>query len=405
MEDSKTIERLFQRYLNNECNSEEIKALLQYFGEEKNETLLRSLISRQLEENEEAPVISQESLLQTTFNNIKKAIAADNETGQKSAVSLYSRTWFRVCAAAVFIFFLSTAVFLLLPKKEAAIIAHKENKIQPAIDIAPGKNNAVLTLDDGTSIVLDSAANGTLAQQGNIKVLKLNGQIAYNKTGMGNAELNPVYNTITTARGNQYQLILADGSKVWLNAASSIRFPASFTGNERRVEITGEAYFEVAKDAKKPFRVTFNSQSGEKGEIEVLGTHFNVNAYSEEPDIKTTLLEGSVKIRKANEIQMLSPGQQAKVTSKGIVLEKTVDMQQVVAWKDGFFLFNNTDIYTLMRQVSRWYDVEVHFEGHISEEGYSGKISREVTLSKLLKVLELNDVHVKTNGRRITISQ
>lgn len=405
MEDRKTIEKLFQRYLNNECNREEIKKLLQYFGEEKNETLLRSLISRQLEENEDAPVISLNSLLEATFNNIKKAMVADNKTGQKAAVPLYARTWFRVCAAAVFIFFLSTAVFFLFHNKGEAIVAHKENKIQPAIDIAPGKNNAILTLDDGTSIVLDSAANGALAQQGNIKVLKLNGQIAYNKTSNRNLGLKPVYNTITTANGNQYQLILADGSKVWLNAASSIRFPASFAGNERKVEITGEAYFEVTKDAKKPFKVGFNDQAGGSGEIEVLGTHFNVNVYPDEPDSKTTLLEGSVKIKRANEVQILSPGQQADLSSKGIVLKKDVDVQQAVAWKYGFFLFNNTDIYTLMRQVERWYDVKVNFEGNISEDGYSGKISRDVPLSKLLKVLELNDIHVKTSGRRITVTQ
>ena len=171
-------------------------------------------------------------------------------------------------------------------------------------------------------------------------MLKINGQISYNKTGNEEVDRQPVYNTITTANGNQYQLILADGSKVWLNAASSIRFPASFTGNERRVEITGEVYFEVAKDAKKPFRVFISALPGEPdgAEIEVLGTHFNVNAYPEEPNIKTTLIEGSVKIKKANAVQMLSPGQQASLTSIGITLEKNVDVSQVVAWKDGYFL-------------------------------------------------------------------
>jgi len=184
--------------------------------------------------------------------------------------------------------------------------------------------------------VLDRAANGTLVQQGSIKVLKVNGKIAYDKTENATLQAAPVYNTITTARGNQYQIVLADGSKVWLNAASSIRFPSYFTGNERKVEITGEAYFEVAKDAAKPFRVEFNNQPGEKGEIEVLGTHFNVNAYPEEEDVKTTLIEGSVKIKRGSNMQMLAPGQQARVTPNDITLKNDVVLSQVMAWKDGF---------------------------------------------------------------------
>jgi ferric-dicitrate binding protein FerR (iron transport regulator) len=199
-------------------------------------------------------------------------------------------------------------------------------------------------------------------------------------------------------------VILADGSKVWLNAASSIHFPSYFTGNERKVEITGEAYFEVAKDAAKPFRVEFNNQSGEKGEIEVLGTHFNVNAYPEEEDIKTTLLEGSVKIKRGRNVLMLAPGQQAEVASDNITLKNDVILSQVVAWKDGFFVFNNSDIKIIMRQVARWYDVEVEFEGKIPSEGFTGKVSRNVPLSKFIKVLELNDVNVKTEGRKIIIA-
>jgi len=304
-------------------------------------------------------------------------------------------------AAAAVIFMISGAAFYFLHQKNATVIVAKNANIQPVKDIPAGHNNAVLTLDNGASILLDTAANGTLAKQGNIKVLKLNGQIAYNKTGDMNTK--PVYNTITTANGNQYQLILTDGSKVWLNAASSIRFPTAFTGNERKVEITGEAYFEVAKNPSKPFKVDFKNKAGQKDEIEVLGTHFNVNSYSDEPDMKTTLLEGSVKIKAANKIQMLTPGQQASITQNGIEIRKNVDLDHVMAWKNGYFLFDNTDIYTLMRQVSRWYNVDIKYEGKITEEGFSGKISREVSLSKFIKVLELNDVKVRTEGRKIII--
>ena len=411
MGDSKTVGWLFQRYFNDKCTPEEVKILLQYFDAEENEALLKSLIRQQLEANVGEHLPSGEVveyLLNTTLGNTKKAIASGKKTGQPPIVHIYMRTWFRVASAVLVLLILTTAVFLF-HQNEGTIVAHKGNSIQPGKDIAPGRNNAVLTLSNGTTIILDSAANGTLAQQGNSKVLKINGQIAYNKTGSEEVGGKPVYNTITTARGNQYQLILADGSKVWLNAASSIRFPTSFTGNERRVEIIGEAYFEVAKDAKKPFRVFISSLSGTGGyredgaEIEVLGTHFNVNAYSEEPDIKTTLLEGSVKIKKANVVQMLSPGQQASLTSNGIALGKNVDVSRVVAWKDGYFVFDNTDLHALMRQVARWYDVDVNFEGKITEDGFTGKISRNVPLSRFLKVLELNEVHVRIEGKKITV--
>ena len=398
------IKTLFERYLKNECSPEEIKTLVRYFGNVDNKELLKSLIRDYLESslNEEpAANAGMENLLNLNFNKIKEAISKEKKTTPLRVIPFHRRTW-RLVAASVSILLLSaTALFLFRSKKENIVFA-KQNKVSQSTDIAPGNNNAMLTLDNGSRIMLDSAANGTLAQQGNTKVLKLNGQIAYNKTG--DMDEKPVYNTITTANGNQYQLILTDGSKVWLNAASSIRFPASFIGNERKVEITGEAYFEVAKNPNQPFKVEFKNKGGEKSEIEVLGTHFNVNTYSEEPEIKTTLLEGSVKIKNATAVQMLSPGEQARLSSHGIEIKKDVDIEQVMAWKNGFFLFDNTDIYTLMRQVSRWYDVEVHFEGSIPGDGFSGKISRNVPLSKFLKVLEMNELHVRTEGRKITVT-
>jgi len=275
-----------------------------------------------------------------------------------------------------------------------------------ATDHAPGKQNATLTLADGTKITLDSAANGNLAQQGNTKVIKLNGQIAY--TGQSSDNGSPLFNTISTARGNQYMLILSDGTKVWLNAASSMRFPTAFKGNERKVEITGEAYFEIKPNPAMPFKVMAGG-----GEIQVLGTHFNVNAYSDESTVKTTLLEGAVAVRKDNARLVLSPGQQAKFrpqqypaasNERTITLLKDIDTGQETAWKDGFFWFDNTDIHTLMRQVSRWYDMEVVFNGEISDDGFSGKVSRSVPLSKLLKVLEQYEIKFKVEGKKIIVS-
>jgi len=313
-------------------------------------------------------------------------------------------------------------------------------------DRPPGTQNATLTLADGTTITLDSAANGNLAQQGNTRVIKLNGQIAYTDKGgtgksgavggttdkggtagnggaAGGAPDKDVtlLNTISTARGNQYMLVLSDGSKVWLNAASSMRFPTSFKGKERKVEITGEAYFEIADNPSMPFKVVAGG-----GEIQVLGTHFNVNAYSDESSVKTTLLEGAVAVQKEQSRTVLAPGQQARFapaamsgpaspggkstggnqatgTGGKITVLKGIDTGLETAWKDGFFWFDNTDIHTLMRQVSRWYDVEVTFQDGITGDGFTGKVSRNVPLSQLLKVLELNEIHFKVEGKKITV--
>ena len=412
MENSENIQELFQRFLDNKCTPGEVRLLLQYFDAGENETLLRELIRKQSEDANATPLSPELSkpLLDATYRKIQSAIATDTQPFEAPEVPLYHRLWFRISAAAAVMLFISIAAFYFLHQRNDSITAQTQNAAQQIKDIPPGTNNAILTLDNGTRIVLDSAADGTLAQQGNIKVLKMNGQIAYDKAGNADLQAAPIYNTITTARGNQYMVVLADGTKVWLNAASSIRFPFYFKGNERRVVITGEAYFEVAKDITRPFRVEFNNQSGEKGEIEVLGTHFNVNAYPDEEDIKTTLLEGSVKVSKGNERVLIVPGEQVCVSSnppsgsKSITLKKDVVLSQVVAWKDGFFVFDNSDIKMIMRQVARWYDVEVIFEGNMLPESFTGKVSRNVPLSKFLKMLELNEVHVKTEGRKIIIT-
>lgn len=403
MSEKKNIESLFQRYLKNECTPAEIKELLQYFDSPENELLLRRLIKQQSEANEDVNFVADSnSLLDAAFSNIQKTIAANNVKNTQ-IIPFYKHFLFRAVAAAVLIFLIAAQAFYFLLPKSRRAVAKTEN-VHKVKDILPGRNNAVLTLDNGKTITLDSAGNGLLAKQGNMMVLKINGQIAY-KAATGVIGAKPVYNTITTAKGNDYQLVLSDGSKVWLNAASSIHFPSYFSGEERKVEITGEAYFEVSHDRSKPFKVEFNNAAGEKSEVEVLGTHFDVNAYPDEENIKATLLQGSVKIRRGNKTQLLSPGEQAILTSDAITLKKNIDVSQVVAWKDGYFLFANADIRSIMLQVARWYDVQVTFEGKIPADGFTGKISRNVPLSKFLKVLELNDVHVKTEGRMVTIIQ
>jgi transmembrane sensor len=400
----KSLENLFERYLNNQCQPEEVEVFLKYFNAEENHEQLKSLIRQHLEnemDEDQSNDARLQGLVNSGFTKIKEAISDDYIKVPVRTIPAYNRRWYLVAASVSIILLASTAFYLFQQRKEQVVITQKNNPARHP-DIDPGRNNARLTLDNGTTIILDSAANGTLAQQGNADVQKINGQISYLET-KETENSNPVYNTVATANGNQYQLILTDGSKVWLNAASSIRFPATFTGNERKVDITGEVYFEVAKDAAKPFKVSFKDKAGASEEIEVLGTHFNVNAYPDEPEMKTTLLEGSVRIKNTTGFKMLEPGQQARIKTGGIEIKKDADIEQVMAWKNGFFIFDNTDVYTLMRQVSRWYNVQINFEGKVTEDGFSGKISRDVPLSKLIRVLEMNDVNIVAEGRKITI--
>jgi transmembrane sensor len=399
----KSLDKLFERYLNNQCSPVEVKALLKYFDAEEDHDQLKSLIWQHMEHamaKDESTDAHLQLLSNSGFMKIKDAISDQYIKEPIRTIPIYKRKWYLVAASVSLLLLASTAIYVFQQRKET-VIAQRNNPAQHP-DVDPGRNNATLTLDNGTKIVLDSAANGTLAQQGNANVQKINGQISYLQT-QETKNSNPVYNTVATANGNQYQLVLTDGSKVWLNAASSIRFPATFTGNERKVDITGEVYFEVAKDATKPFKVSFKDKSGAPEEIQVLGTHFNVNAYPDEPEMKTTLLEGSVRIKNTNGVKMLEPGQQARIKPGGIEIKKDVDIEQVMAWKNGYFIFDNTDVHTLMRQVSRWYNVEINFDGKVTEDGFSGKISRDVPLSKMIRILEMNDVYIVANGRKITI--
>jgi transmembrane sensor len=272
----------------------------------------------------------------------------------------------------------------------------KNNKAE--IIILPGSNKAVLTLSDGSHIDLDDSKKGLLCKQGNVKVGKLgNGKLVYQP--LGSTDKVVIYNTITTPRGGQYQVVLSDGTKVWLNAASALKFPATFTGKARRVELNGEAYFEVAKNKNMPFKVILNKMA-----IEVLGTHFNVNAYADENEVKTTLLEGAVKLSSGNAVSLLKPGQQAVFGNKNLFNIGEVDVQEAIAWKNGYFIFDNDNIEGIMRKVSRWYDVEVDYTGKIDEGAYGGTISRFKSVSGVLKSLELTGtVHFKMQGRRITV--
>jgi len=316
-----------------------------------------------------------------------------------------SMNWRYMAAAAILLFFVG-GYYLISNRSVKIKIAKTNNSSQIKNDVpAPTGTKTILTLANGSTIILDSVQNGTLAQQGNAKVQKLsNGQLAYNNND-NNALLSEkpteiFYNTLSTAKGGQTMVVLSDGSKVWLNTASSIRFPTAFTGKERSVEITGEAYFEIAHNRSVPFIVKVKD-----ADIKVLGTHFNVMAYDDENLLRTTLLEGSVMISRGNESNLLQPGQQAQVgAGETIRVVSDVDTDQVVAWKNGEFQFNMADIESVMRQLKRWYDIDVVYEGGGKPAIHLvGTVSRNVNLSNVLKLMELNGAHFRAEGKRITV--
>ena len=339
-------------------------------------------------------------------NVLEKIISVDRVVPKKKLFSPYLR-W--VAAAAVFLTVGLGYHYLQLLNPE------KAQRIPYANDIKPGKNDAVLTLADGSKISLTDARQGELIKSKGISIVKAaNGQLIYTidsaalKTGTDHPEL--AYNTISTPKGGEYQINLPDGTKVWLNAASSLKFPQTFANlNERRVELSGEAYFEVFKNKKQPFKVlTPGFGSGRDQETEVLGTHFNIAAYADDAETKTTLLEGSIRVKdpqKSNKRDaiILVPGQQA-ILNNNQWNTIHVDTEEAIAWKRGTFMFANADIETIMRKISRWYNVEVVYQGKISESNYLGTVSRFSKVSDVLDILEATKtVHFKIEGRRITV--
>ncbi len=264
--------------------------------------------------------------------------------------------------------------------------------------IVPGGNKAVLILGDGTEVVLDTATSGTIEQNPHSRVIKLDdGELVY--SALKDANVAVTYNTLSTPRGGQYAITLVDGTRVWLNSSSSLRFPTSFRDPERIVELSGEAYFEVVQNGDKPFKVKVNDV-----EFKVLGTHFNIMAYKDETTINTTLIEGSVAVSKLKETVTLNPGQQARIRENGkIGIIKNADTEQAIAWKNGFFNFTGSDIETTMRQIARWYDIEVIYEDKITEH-FNGTILRNASIERVLKMLEFTAVvHFDIQGRKISV--
>ena len=389
---------LFKKLLDNNCSPEELEQLMKLLSSGEPDPATIHLIKEQM-----AKPVSPDDVSAAVRLRLEKRLAQILSAGELRLQTppvkkiIFLKPWRNI--AAVGILLLGAAAYSLYsnmqPKKIASLVSSSP---QSKNDVSPGGNKAVLTLANGLKIILDSAKEGTLARQGNTKILKLNsGQLAYVISGQNQTEV--LYNTVATPAGGLYQMSLPDGSKVWLNSASSLRFPTVFTGKERTVDLTGEAYFEIAAQAGKPFKVFVDGV-----QVAVLGTHFNVMAYQDESSIKTTLLEGAVRITKGEDNVLLQPGQQAGYdrTSTHLTVSKS-DVEVAVAWKNGMFRFRAADIKTIMREVARWYNVEVNYEGNIQERHLTGEAPRNVNLSELLKVLELNGVHSRMEGNRIIV--
>jgi transmembrane sensor len=304
------------------------------------------------------------------------------------------KLWPKIAAAASVLFFLSFAFYFFYLQPKA------EQKLAHITDLSPGGNRAVLILADGSRIDLKDAKSGALAKEGNVLIKKSkDGQLIYDLSGTVAIKGSEIaYNTIETPRSGTYQVILPDGSSVWLNAASKLKFPTRFAGDERKVEIKGEAYFEVVKNPVKPFRVLSDHQL-----IEVLGTHFNVNNYTDEPFVKTTLLEGSIKVSSKGSSKIIKPGEQSIIGSGDEIEIVSVNTEQVVAWKNGLFSFKRADLETVMRQIARWYNVEVTYEGEVPEISFTGKIYRNVNLQEALKSIGYMGIKYRVEKNRIII--
>ena len=390
MEDQKNqLQKLLEKP---EWTAEDMQWLLNYL-ESSGGTELMQLMQKQFSDDLENPNEISRPVSDKLLKAIHERINAKPAIPKSRILSFK-----RIAVAASVIALILLTTFLFVGKNGTnGIVKANVNEHHFKDDVSPGGDKATLILADGSTIVLDDAQNGTLAQQGNSKVIKFDGKLSYNLTNKNTKEV--VYNTISTPKGGQYQLELSDGSLVWLNATSSIHFPTSFVKKERRVEIKGEAYFEIAENRDKPFIVTVNN-----AEVQVLGTHFNINAYNDEDDVKTTLLEGAVKFVNGANINILKPGQQSQLTKNGSVnVVSDVDVDEVIAWKNGLFDFENAGIETVMRQLSRWYDVEIEYNGK-TDDLFIAEMRRNIKLSDVLKALELTGkVRFEIQGKKIIV--
>ncbi|MGI4021556.1 MAG: FecR family protein [Janthinobacterium lividum] len=385
---------LYQQYLDNNYTVEELQEFKLLLNDTKNEADLQDLMDQSWTD---LPNISNHDLPEIKADAIYNSIISH----KKSNKTNYN-TWFAI--AAITLLFLSVTLFFKFNVDKRSIATIAVNTKNSTIKEASSQSSkAILTLGNGKKVILDDAHTGQIARFANVSIQKItNQQLAYipNQSTEKTAFAKVQYNTITIPKGCQYHVSLPDGTQVFLNSESSLTYPITFLGDKRSVSLKGEAYFEVAKNAHLPFVVDVNG----KQKIQVLGTHFNVEAYADENVINTTLLEGSVKILSAQKEAILKPGQMAVNQTAQSLQIKQANLEEVMAWKNGLFIFNNESITSIMKKISRWYNVDVVYEGNLENINFIGNYARSKSLTNLLKSIALMDkVHFKIEGRRITV--
>ena len=397
---------LFQRLLEGRVSPEEASRLIEWLARDDQDQEASSMILEQLKQAVSNQQIPDEL-------RMKMAAKLPDILKKTAPVRLTKLTWLRYSSVAAILILIGVGIYFFSNHhSHTPTIAP-----QPATathDVAPGKQGAILTLADGRAVVLDSLGNGVVATQSGSKVILNNGRLAYTNEDENTTTTEITYNTITTPRGRQFQVTLPDGTRVWLNAASSLRYPTVFAEKERKVEVTGEAYFEVAQMRSKdgnntPFLVNIN----ETTQVQVLGTHFNVNAYADEATCNTTLLEGSVRIVNGNEKAMLRPGQQAQTGGAAaaqtgrtttINIIPNANVEKIMSWKNGKFDFQDAKLEEVMRQLQRWYDIDIVYEKGIPKIEFIGKMGRDLSLSEVLSGLQMSKVHFRLEeGRKLVV--
>lgn len=402
MEIPQHIRALIEKYLSASITKEELVQLNDWyhkFEDSQAEVDMDMDLDKDAAMNTAQPEDGERQLSEAIYNRLM------NSTELQPPIRKINN-WKTYAAAIVLLLLITGAGYLLLNRHQISrdkIILVTNNKPSKG-DLAPGGNKAILTLADGSVVVLDSLQNGTLGQQGGVEVQKLaSGALSYNRTSNLSEPLTTVFNEIATPRGGTYQITLSDGTRVWLNAATELRFPTSFPGKTREVSLKGEAYFEVAKNAGQPFLVHTDKQT-----IRVLGTHFNVNAYEDEPVYRTTLLEGKVRVISKRSPTMeatLSPGQQATLHPSGrLSITLHPDLEQVTGWKEGNFVFHSTDFKTILRLIGRWYNADIDYQG-TDNPVFTGQISKKLPVSKVFALLSMtNEIHYTIKGNSIIVS-
>lgn len=389
---------LVDKYLTDSITPQEEKELLAALESETFRDLLRRTIDARADEMSYSDA-EDVRFREASYEKLEGAIRALETRPLKKETKPLKNIWrFAAAAAAVILIVGAGVYFFARPVRPARMAAGNPAAAQSPARVVPGGNKAILLLANGQTILLDSAHNGLLARQGATRVLKLDsGELRYQEARPGEAV---GYNTISTPRGGQYHLVLPDGTKVWLNAASSLKFPTSFPGGDRVVTMTGEVYFEVAPDVRQPFRVQVGGMT-----VDVLGTHFDVMAYGDESAVKTTLVQGSVKVSQRGDARLLQPGEQAVIdNASGALSVRDADVDQAIAWKNGYFEFENMDLPTIMRQISRWYDVDIRYLGKDRDERFGGGISRRLDLPEVLHLLETNGVRFRLESRTLFVT-